>query len=318
MPYRSAWGLLQDMERVLGGPLVRLQRGRGAALTTDGATLLRADETARRRLARQLESMAVEIGPPVARNRGDGAPVLRIAASHDPALVALQDAIPAAAGVKLQIEFCGSLHALSRFRSGEVDVAGFHFVPGLTATMRPYLSDLRPSRDRLLRFVDREQGLIVARGKRQRIRSLADVVRRRLRFVNRQPGSGTRLLIDAQLSSAGHEPGDVRGYDSVEFTHSAVAATIASGRADVGIGVAAAAAEFDLGFVPVAREQYWFAVREAMLRAAPIVALRSWLTGPTFQELVGRMNGYDATHTGELVRVDGIRSRSLASKPGMK
>lgn len=310
MPYRSAWGLLQEMEVVFGGPLVRLERGRGAALTTDGTMLLRADEAATKRVGKELEALAVDIGPSGARARGSAAPVLHIAASHDPALVALQDAIPTAAGVKLQIEFCGSRDALARYRRGEVDLAGFHFVPGVAASSRPFLSFLRPSRDRLVRFVDREQGLILARARRPRVKSLGDVIRRRLRFVNRQPGSGTRLLIDAQLALEGLQAGDLRGYDKEEFTHAAVAATVASGRADVGFGVAAAAAEYDLGFVPVAREHYYLAVPEAMLRSAPIVALRHALTGPIFKELVSHMTGYDATHSGELERVDGSHPRS--------
>lgn len=309
MPYRSAWGLLQEMEQLFGGPLVRLERGRGATLTPDGARLLQADEVARKRLTKELEALAVEIGPPASRSRDAAPPVLRIAASHDPALVALQDAIPAAAGVKLQIEFCGSLDALARYRHGDVDLAGFHFVPGVAARSRPFLAYLRPSRDRLVRFVDREQGLIVARAQRPRVKSLADVVRRRLRFVNRQPGSGTRLLIDTQLALEGLQAGDLRGYDDQEFTHAAVAATVASGRADVGFGVAAGAAEYDLGFVPVAHEHYCFAVREAMVRSAPIVALRQALTGPIFKEMVSHMTGYDATHSGELERVDRARRR---------
>jgi len=313
MPYRTAWGLLQQMEQTFGGPLVRFQRGRGASLTTDGATLLRADEAARKKLSKDFDAMAVEIGPPIARGRGGGTPVLRFAASHDPALVAFQNALPAAAGVRLNVEFCGSLEALARFRGGEVDMAGFHIVPGDAETARPFLRYLRPSRDRLLRFVDRDQGLIVARGNRHRVKCLADLVSRKLQFVNRQPGSGTRVLIDSQLAREGIAAGQLRGYECEEFTHAAVAATIASGRADAGFGVAAAAAEYDLGFVPLAREHYYFAVREAMVRSAPIAALRSSLAGPIFKALVGHMAGYDAKHSGELERVDRSRRRRGAT-----
>lgn len=318
MPYRSAWGLLQQMERLMGGPLVRLERGRGAQLTADGAALLRADTSARKLLAGKLESLAVEIGPSPSARPSHGAPTLRIAASHDPALVALQDAIPAAAGVRLRIEFCGSRDALQRFHDGEVDLAGFHFVPGPADGDAPFMGWLRPARDRVLRFVDREQGLIVPRRERLRIRNLGDVVRRNLRFVNRQPGSGTRLLIDAQLAREGLAAASLRGYDHCEYTHAAVAATVASGRADVGFGVAAAAAEYDLGFVPVAREHYCFAVRAAMLRSPAVAALRGALTGPIFRELVGRMAGYDATHSGALERPTGVRRRGRAPTTGRR
>jgi putative molybdopterin biosynthesis protein len=308
MPYRTAWGLLQAMEQAFGCPLVQLQRGRGASLTPDGSALLRADEAAKRRLARQFAAMTLEIGAPAVRPRSGATPVLRLAASHDPALAALQDALPAAAGAKLNIEFCGSLEALARYRAGQADIAGFHFIPGHAETARPFLRHLRTTQDRLVRFVDREQGLIVARGNPHRVRCLADVARRKLRFVNRQAGSGTRLLIDAQLAGERIAARDLPGYQNEEFTHAAVAATIASDRADVGFGVAAAAAEYALGFVPVARERYYFVVRETLLRSAPIVALRDSLGGPVFKELVGRMVGYDAARAGSLERIDG-RSR---------
>jgi len=310
MPYRTAWGLLQDIERTCGAPLVRLQRGRGAALTAAGAALLHADEAARRKFAREFESMAVEIGPPDARHRGGTPAELRLAASHDLALAGLRDALPAAAGTRLNIEFCGSLEALARFKSGDVDVAGFHFVPGDAVSARPFLRHLQASHDRLLRLVDREQGLIVARGNPHRVRRLQDAIDKQLRFVNRQSGSGTRMLIDALLAREGREAGDLRGYLDEEFTHAAVAATIASGRADVGFGVAAAAAEYALGFVPVVRERYYLVVRDTLLRSAPIAALRESLAGPIFRQRVGRMVGYDASHAGELERIGGYRKRS--------
>ncbi|HSN71015.1 MAG TPA: hypothetical protein VLT59_05875, partial [Steroidobacteraceae bacterium] len=123
IPYRTAWGLLQAMERACGGPLVRLHRGRGARLAEDGAALLRADRNARDRLAEAFESMVLEIGP--ARTRGRGSvTLLRLAASHDLALAQLQDALPAALGAQIATEFCGSLDALRHFRAGQVDIAG--------------------------------------------------------------------------------------------------------------------------------------------------------------------------------------------------
>ncbi len=176
-------------------------------------------------------------------------------------------------------------------------------MPGSVDSARPFLRHLRPSSDRLLRFVDREQGLILPRGNPRRVRSLADVVRQKLRLVNRQAGSGTRRLVDAQLEREGLEPAELAGYVDEEFTHAAVAATIASGRADAGVGVAAAAAEYDLAFVPLVRERYYLALRAASLASPAVVALRESLKGPVFRELVGRMAGYDAEHAGELERV---------------
>jgi putative molybdopterin biosynthesis protein len=300
IPYRTAWDMLREIEKVVGGPLVRLERGRGASLTDDGASVLRADEQARGRLSRELESLSFEIGARGVGENGPAPPVLRVAASHDPALAALRDALPAAAGARLSIEFCGSLDALTRFKAGEVDLAGFHVVPGDAAMARPYLRILKAVRGRLIRFVDREQGLIVAPGNPRRIRSLADVARRRLRFVNRQPGSGTRALVEVQLAKEGVEGSALPGYERVEFTHAAVAATIASDAADAGVGVAAAAAEYGLGFIPLVRERYYLAVRESPLNSPGVVALRESLKGAVFKELAGQMAGYDPAHSGEL------------------
>jgi molybdate transport repressor ModE-like protein len=308
MAYRTAWGLLQDTERLLGGPLVKLRRGRGAELTRDGLAIVRADQAARQRWAKDMQSLSVDVGATGGRSSSGGTPVLRVAASHDPALAGLQDALPAAAGVHLDVVFCGSLEALERFRGGRADVAGFHFVPADTSTARPFLAQLRPSLDRLIRLVDREQGLIVPRGNPRRLTSLADVAARQLRFVNRQPGSGTRMLIDAQLLRE-HVPSErLDGYCNEEYTHGAVAATVASGQADAGFGVAAAAAEYGLGFVPVVRERYYLAVRAIAVRSQPVVALREALAGPIFRKLVDRMHGYDAARAGEVERV-AARSR---------
>jgi hypothetical protein len=110
----------------------------------------------------------------------------------------------------------------------EADVAGFHVLPG----DRLLLGMLRATRDVPLRFLRRSQGLILPRGNPRRVRTLADVARKGLRFVNRQPGSGTRLLLDQLLERVGLRPADVDGYANEEFTHAAVAATVAAGKAD--------------------------------------------------------------------------------------
>ncbi|HSN69970.1 MAG TPA: substrate-binding domain-containing protein, partial [Steroidobacteraceae bacterium] len=133
-----------------------------------------------------------------------------------------------------------------------------------------------------------------------------------LRFVNRQIGSGTRMLIDSQLARERVASASLRGYEDQEYTHAAIAATVASGRADVGFGVAAAAAEYGLAFVPMVRERYYLAVRAQALRSPALIALREALAGPVFRKLVGRMTGYDASHAGELERL-AVRGRRNAT-----
>ena len=160
--YRAAWGLLRDYQRKLGVPLVLLERGRGAALTPAGERLIAARASATRRLARILPRLSVEISP---RSRRDGEmPLLRlrVAASHDLALAALTELLPDRARLALDVSFMGSLSALREFVEERADIAGFHVPIAGCAVLdrKPFLKWLRARRDRLIRFVDRDQGLI--------------------------------------------------------------------------------------------------------------------------------------------------------------
>lgn len=299
--YRAVWNLLRTYHRHAGVPLVTLERGRGARLAPAGEALLTADAAARDRLQHALTRLTVEIGAPELR-----APLsmtLRIVASHDLALAALRDALSIANGVQLEVAFKGSLEALAEYAAGRAEIAGFHMPVGRgTARAQiPFLRWLHRGRDRLIHFVEREQGLILPRGNPRRVRTLRDIATRRLTFVNRQRGSGTRLLIDGLLarSAVNHEA--LAGYNLEEHTHSAVAATVAAGRADAGFGVGAAAAEYGLTFVPLVRERYYFAVRTATLRTAPVERLIAALRGPMFAAVVSRLAGYDATGAGTVL-----------------
>lgn len=306
MSYRAAWGLLREAEREFGAPLVQLQRGRGARLADAGERLLRAQLAAEQRLTLIFPSLALDLGQATLRREGAQVGALVIVASHDLALAALRDALPVACGVTLELSFMGSLHALQQFAEGRADAAGFHVALGArnardTAPFRHWL-DAR--RDRLIRFVDREQGLILPRGNPSRIRSFKDIARKRLRFVNRQPGSGTRLLIDRIMTAERLAPEALQGYAQEEFTHPAVAATVAAGGADAGFGLRAAAAERGLAFVPLINERYYLAARKSQLAAAGIATLLHWLRSAEFVRLASRFPGYDPTHAGTVATMD--------------
>jgi molybdate transport repressor ModE-like protein len=303
--YRAAWGLLRDYERKFGVALVLLERGRGASLTAAGKRLVAAQRTAARRLARAFPALVSDIG--VERQSSRTASVdLRVAASHDLALVALRDAMPAERGLRLEISFTGSLQAIEDFAAARADVGGFH-VPTAgceTLQLKPYLKWLRARRDRLIRFVDRDQGLILPRGNPKKVRSFRDIAAKKLRFVNRQPGSGTRLLIDQMLADADIESSAIDGYRAEEFTHAAVAATVASGGADVGLGLRAAATGYQLAFVPLVRERYFFAVRAKHLETPAVTRLIDVLRSPVLAKVMRELPGYDAAATGSVVGLD--------------
>jgi molybdate transport repressor ModE-like protein len=309
--YRAAWGLLRDSEALFGTPLVELERGRGARLTFDGERLLDAQRGTARRLTRTLASLAVEIGPSKERQRGMASPpqpaLLRVAASHDLALQALRDQLPAAAELTLDIVVMGSLHALAELDAGHVELAGFHVPSDLPATaLAPFRALLRPARDRLIRFVDREQGFIVPKGNPARVRGFADLARKNLRFINRQEGSGTRMLVDRLLSEEGVLPSALAGYRNEELTHRAVAAMVASGAADAGFGLRAAAAEYRLGFVPLAQECYYLAARASALSNAPIARLIEFLHAPEFARITRSLAGYRSKAAGQVIDVSAL------------
>lgn len=315
--YRAAWGLLRDYERKLGAPLVRLERGRGARLAPAGETLLRAQKSAAQRLARVLPGLATDVGP-LAHERTRGQPSrLRIAASHDLALATLSEALPTMAGIELDLAVMGSLHALREFAEGRADAAGFHVPLGHGGIERaPFLRWLDPRRDRLVRFVDREQGMILPHGNPARVKHFRDLVRRKLRFVNRQRGSGTRLLIDTMLADEGVNAAALIGSGTEEFTHAAVAATVASGGADAGFGLRAAAAEYALAFVPLIQERYFLAVHADAVEKAPFTRFVAALRSPSFTRIAQRLPGYRSDAAGTMEELDALGPRNPAkSRP---
>jgi putative molybdopterin biosynthesis protein len=287
LSYRGAWGLLLEGATLTGAPLADLQRGRGARLTALGAELLRSDERLRRAMTPLRERFEV------AASTSKAVP-LRLAASHDPLLAEFCERFATPAGLVGDLSFRGSEESLALFSRGAVEVAGFH-LDG--AGLRRYL---RPGRDVLVRFAAREQGLIVPAGNPRRLHTLQDVAARHARFVNRQRGSGTRRHVDRLLEEAGIAPDAVRGYGTEEHTHLAVAATVATGRADAGFGVHAAAAQFALDFIPVLREDYWLALRSATLASLPAKRLVEALAGKPFARVARKFPGYDLAGAGSV------------------
>src|SRR5690349_19462505 len=203
LSYRGAWDLLGAEPRALGPPLVVLRRGKGARLSPLAEELLAADDEARRTIEAahlSVKVSAAQIGR------------LRCIASHDLLLAEF-------AGAALELSFRGSLDSVAALAHGEADLAGFHVTIGAPALAAPYLRLLKPRRDRLVRFAAREQGLIVPAGNPKKLRSLGQVAQKRLRFVNRQRGSGTRALVEELLREAKVAPTALQGYGDEEFTH---------------------------------------------------------------------------------------------------
>lgn len=294
LPYRTAWSILKAAGTALGTPLAELSPGRGAALTALAKQLVAADDEAQRLLANRIAVLDVRTE---SGRLARGAPPLKLAASHDIALAQLKDRWRSAHQV--QLLFQGSAANIAALHAGKADVAGFH-VPDAVGGEDLLLARLDPARDALLRFLTRAQGLIVPRGNPRRVRGLGDLVSRQLRIVNRQAGSGTRLLLDRLLAAAGIDGESIAGYTTEEFTHAAVAATVAAGKADAAFGIRAAAAQFGLAFVPLASERYLFACRRRALDSARLVAFRELLRSATTRAVVDPLPGYALDAPGEI------------------
>jgi molybdate transport repressor ModE-like protein len=298
--YRHIWGSLGKWEKAVGRPLVRLERGRGAKLTDFGEKLMRAEQTARSRLERQIETVQRDLEHELSAELLRGTTVLVMHASHDLALPHLRDLLQKVYGIQLQLQYQGSLESLDALAQGRCDVAGFHLPEGGLETDFFLHRRAFKARDHtLVRCATRTQGLMVGAGNPKAIRGLLDLTKRDVRMINRQPNSGTRLELDQLLREAQIDPGSISGYDTFEFTHLAVAATIASGMCDVGFGIEAAAAQYKLGFIPLLRERYYLACRSEIVSAQPVKSLIATLKSQEFATLAGHLAGYDWTGVGE-------------------
>jgi molybdate-binding protein len=183
---------------------------------------------------------------------------------------------------------------------------GFHIPSGSfhAPTAAWYLRWPDPAQHCLVQAAGRERGLMTARGNPLGLTSLADLERSTVRFVNRQPGSGTRMLLEMMLAANGLRPSAIQGFNTAELTHSAVAAYIASDMADVGFGMRAASSQFKLDFTPMVNEVYYFALRRDAIDVPAMRQLLALMRAPAYPALVAALDGYDARRTGELLSVD--------------
>src|SRR5688572_5920624 len=270
--YRAAWGALGDGARLFGAPLVDMQRGRRATLSALGRKVLAADEHVRAGLGAQFERLRAEIPAMLADALPGTRPRLTLHASHDLALAELRTLCGHA--LELEVVIRGADDSLAALARGECDLAGFHVadaLPRAAAAAAALGRWLDPRKHTLIHFVTREQGLIARPG--SRIRSLHDLARPGVRFINRQ-------------------------------VDTSVAAAVADGRADAGFGLRAEATRLKLAFVPLANERYFFACAKSSLRARPVKSVLQFLQGARFAAAAARLPGYDASRAGQLEPLD--------------
>jgi len=289
---RFAVGRVGD--RVLAAPLARgagvitsLVRADGLGLIPRGTQGLPAGEEIDIRLYRplvEIERTIFAIG------------------SHDITLDLLAQFL-AAHERRLVSANVGSLGGLVALRRGEAHLAGSHLLDPLTGEYNlSYIPQYLPGVPiKVIALVNREQGLIVAKDNPKGIRSLADLVRPEVTLVNRQRGAGTRVLLDYHLDASGIAKESIRGYNHEEYTHLAVAAAVASGRADCGLGIAAAAKALEIDFIPMFAERYDLIVPLEHYQSSLLHPLFEVLKDRVFIEAVAAMPGYDTTLMGTTI-----------------
>ncbi len=227
---------------------------------------------------------------------------LVVSGSHDMTLDLLANLLDERDGTRLTSTSVGSLGGLIALERGEAHVAGTHLLDPDTGEYNLSYIKRHISRPVVVTtLVHRIQGLIVAPGNPMGLAAISDLANTAVRFVNRQRGSGTRVLLDHGLSQLGIEAGSIDGYGREEYTHLAVAAAVKASGADVGLGIHSAARAFGLEFVPLLTERFDLVIPASQVNTGPVVSLLNAIRSSEFKTRVEDLGGYDTSETGEIV-----------------
>jgi putative molybdopterin biosynthesis protein len=287
---------------VVGGTMVATPLPRGAGVLT---SLVRADGLLVVPAGAEGHHPGEEVDVALLRGLGEIERTIVAIGSHDLVLDLAASALRAEdPGVTLASSNVGSLGGLVALRDGLCHLAGAHLLdPATGEYTMPYVRRvLGDASVAVVRLVHRDQGLIVAPGNPLRLAGVGDLARPGVRYVNRQRGAGTRVLLDHELAALGIGPADVAGYAREEPTHLAVAAAVAAGRGDAGLGILAAARAFGLDFVPVTREPYDLVVAADAMDSPLLAPLWALLASDRFQAAVTGLGGYSAKEMGRRLR----------------
>ncbi len=302
--YRHAWNLVRAGEAQLGQALLNMTRGKGSSLTPLGEKLVWAGHRIAARLTPMLETLSSELEGELSRIMQPRREVLRVHASHGFAIEKLIETL-LQQGHGVERKYVGSQEAVAALHTGQCDVAGFHVPLGdfEARALAHYARWLDARHSRLIHVATRRQGLMVAPGNPLNIGGVTDLTQPGVRFVNRQPSSGTRFLLEALLERAGLRLDDLSAGSHCEFTHAAVAAYVASGMADVGFGVETPSRQFHLDFIPLASERYFLLTHQAQLETPALQSVLAAMRSHEFKTAINALPGYSARYCGEVQTV---------------
>ncbi len=296
---------LEEFVRVtlgrVGDRLVAVPLARGAGVIT---TMVHADGLLRISSLVEGLNAGEEVNVNLLRPETEIDNTILCTGSHDLAIGILEDQLKLShPELKIAATNVGSLGGLLALKRGETHMAGTHLLDPESGTYNiPDIKKTVPNLPVVLvHLAQREQGILVPPGNPKSIGGLKDLAREAIRFVNRQPGSGTRVLLDYELKQIGLHAASIQGYEREEFTHMAVAVAVASGLADAGLGVRAAAKALGLDFIPLANEQYDLLLLRSFYESARGAQLMAIVGSENFKRAVSSLGGYDPGRSGEIL-----------------
>ncbi|CAM3740665.1 substrate-binding domain-containing protein [Polynucleobacter brandtiae] len=264
--YRTIWNHLKLAEKELGIALLDSVKGHGSKLSAAGELLLGSTKQLEDRFSALFPSEAIKLQEQLMTITNQLNSKWKIAASSDPIIEKL-----ISKSANFELRTMGSGQSLESLIAGKSDIAGFH-VPDEGSIKAIYL-ELKQQGIDAIPVMKREQGLIVAKGNPHKIKTIRDLARPEVRFINRQKGAGTRLMLDNLLEAQGIASKQIKGYQHEEFTHSAVATAILANIADAGLGLHHVAKEYKLHFIPLNIETFFLAMPTGLAKQSAVAAL---------------------------------------------
>ena len=261
--YRTLWNQIKVAEKALGTPLLLSIKGHGSKLSPAAESFLNSVAEMERRFDRVSQDEVRRLSGELS-SWMDPRPARWVCcSSSDPLIEQVIDGL-----THIDYQTMGSGQALEKLLSGDADIAGFH-LPDQDSLVQVQ-AHLKSAGMMAYPLMRRTQGLMISKGNPLRIKKLVDLARPEVRFINRQKGAGTRLLLDTLMEKEGIRSDRIRGYRHEEFTHTAVATAIMAGTADAALGLKYIAAQFRLGFVPLEEETFYLAMSTKVHASKPI------------------------------------------------